>query len=253
MWVVSFTPRPLYPRGKSLRYPSNGSWAPEPVLMTCKRGNSCPYRDSNSDSSAVQHVASRYTDWALRVGRSIRILQYKVTNVINKICCEEWNPCVVYAVPSIVKQELFLCCLETVTERRGQNCYVMRTFPNLLRYICVVWIEVFTAVTMKNASSWMWKATSLLLTLVSRSRIFLSWRWRRFIHPKRRFTQDLHGATSQNTAFYICVLHWANYKTVPISCSSLAISTEGFPDFPHPLHKNVGIVHQIAQRPLRVR
>jgi hypothetical protein len=44
---------------------------------------------------------------------------------------------------------------------------------------------------------------SHLLTLVPRSRIFLPWRWRRYIPPKRRFTQDLHDATSQKTAFFI--------------------------------------------------
>jgi hypothetical protein len=43
---------------------------------------------------------------------------------------------------------------------------------------------------------------SHLLTLVSRSRIFLPWIWRRYISPKRRFTQDLHGATSQKMAFF---------------------------------------------------
>jgi hypothetical protein len=42
-----------------------------------------------------------------------------------------------------------------------------------------------------------------LLTLVPRSRIFLPWRWRRYVPPKRRFKQDLHGATSQKTAFFI--------------------------------------------------
>jgi hypothetical protein len=35
------------------------------------------------------------------------------------------------------------------------------------------------------------------------SRIFLSWRWRRYVPPKRRFTQELHGATSQKSAFFI--------------------------------------------------
>jgi hypothetical protein len=49
---------------------------------------------------------------------------------------------------------------------------------------------------------------SHLVTLVPRSRIFLPWRWRRYVPPKRRFTQDLHGATSQKTAFfklfYVC-------------------------------------------------
>jgi hypothetical protein len=33
---------------------------------------------------------------------------------------------------------------------------------------------------------------SHLLTLVARSRTFLPWKWRRYVLPKRRFTQDLH-------------------------------------------------------------
>jgi hypothetical protein len=32
---------------------------------------------------------------------------------------------------------------------------------------------------------------------------FLPWRWRRYVNPKRRFTQDLQGATSQKTTFFI--------------------------------------------------
>jgi hypothetical protein len=39
--------------------------APEPVWTTPKREDSCPYRDSNSDPSVVQPVASRYTDCAI--------------------------------------------------------------------------------------------------------------------------------------------------------------------------------------------
>jgi hypothetical protein len=42
---------------------------------------------------------------------------------------------------------------------------------------------------------------SHLLTLIPRSRIFLPWRWRWYISLKRRFTQDLHGATFQKPAF----------------------------------------------------
>jgi hypothetical protein len=34
------------------------------VLTTWRGETACPYRDSNSDSSAVQHVGSRYTDCA---------------------------------------------------------------------------------------------------------------------------------------------------------------------------------------------
>jgi hypothetical protein len=42
-----------------------------------------------------------------------------------------------------------------------------------------------------------------LLTLVPTSMIFLPWKWRRYVPPKRRFTQNLHGATSQKTTFFI--------------------------------------------------
>jgi hypothetical protein len=40
-------------------------WAPEPVWTTWRRENSWAYRDSNSDTSVVQPVASRYTDCAV--------------------------------------------------------------------------------------------------------------------------------------------------------------------------------------------
>jgi hypothetical protein len=43
---------------------------------------------------------------------------------------------------------------------------------------------------------------SHLLSLVPHLRIFLPCRWRRYVPPKRRFTQYLHGATSQKTAFF---------------------------------------------------
>jgi hypothetical protein len=39
-------------------------WTPEPVWAIWRRENSSPYRDSNSDPSVVQSVASRYTDYA---------------------------------------------------------------------------------------------------------------------------------------------------------------------------------------------
>jgi hypothetical protein len=54
-----------------------------------------------------------------------------------------------------------------------------------------------------NVSRWLHTADcNHLLTLVPRSRI-LPWRWRRYVPPKRRLTHDLHGATSQKTAFFI--------------------------------------------------
>jgi hypothetical protein len=43
---------------------------------------------------------------------------------------------------------------------------------------------------------------SHLLTLVPRLWIFLPWRWKWYLSPKRRLTEDLHGATSQKTVFF---------------------------------------------------
>jgi hypothetical protein len=51
--------------------------------------------------------------------------------------------------------------------------------------------------------------------LVPRSRIFLPWSWRRCVPPKRPFTQDLHGASSQKTAVFITQkLHWTSFSSV---------------------------------------
>jgi hypothetical protein len=40
-------------------------WTSEPVWTIWRRENSWPDRDSNSDPSVVQPVASRYTDYAI--------------------------------------------------------------------------------------------------------------------------------------------------------------------------------------------
>jgi hypothetical protein len=98
--------------------------------------------------------------------------------------------------------------------------------------------EVFTAVTMKNAvfrdvascSSCVNRGVggtyrlnfqfgcSHLLTLAPRSRIFLPWRWRRHVHPKRRFTHDLHGATSHKMEFFKVSL-FENIILYPFLCN----------------------------------
>jgi hypothetical protein len=70
-------------------------------------------------------------------------------------------------------------------------------------------------------------ASSHLLTLVPLSRIFLLWRWRWYVSPKRRFTQGLYGATSQKTAFFIVTAvktssvnrFWVNIFTPWTRCS----------------------------------
>jgi hypothetical protein len=71
---------------------------------------------------------------------------------------------------------------------------------------------------MKNSVFWdvapcRSRVSSHLLMLVPHSQIFLPWRWRRYVPPKRLFTPDLHGATSQKTASFIM---WA--VLVPYHC-----------------------------------
>jgi hypothetical protein len=71
------------------------------------------------------------------------------------------------------------------------------------------------------------RVCSHLLTLAPGSRIFLPWRWRRYVPPKRRFTQDLHGATSKKTAFFIVT----TVKTSNLTCNwnpSYAFSKERY-------------------------
>jgi hypothetical protein len=56
---------------------------------------------------------------------------------------------------------------------------------------------------------------SYLFTLVPRSQILLPWRWIRYDPPKRRFTQELHGATTQKRAFFIVsAVKTSNLKVV---------------------------------------
>jgi hypothetical protein len=60
MWVVSFTPGPLYPRGKSPRYPLEMRLGgPQSRFGRC--GEKCLV----SDSSTVHTVARRCTDWGI--------------------------------------------------------------------------------------------------------------------------------------------------------------------------------------------
>jgi hypothetical protein len=62
--VVSFTPLPLYPQGKSFCYHWIGGWAgPRAVLeAVVKRKIPRPRRESNPRTLIVQPVAQRYTD-----------------------------------------------------------------------------------------------------------------------------------------------------------------------------------------------
>jgi hypothetical protein len=66
MWVVSFTPRPLYLRKRAPGTHWIGGWvSPRAGLDDVEKRNFLPHRDSNSDPSVVQPVASRYIDYAV--------------------------------------------------------------------------------------------------------------------------------------------------------------------------------------------
>jgi hypothetical protein len=74
-WVVNFTPLPLYPRGKSPRYPLDRRLGgPQSQSGRLGEENSRPFRDSNSEPSVVQPVASRYNihkvTWTSADGRT---------------------------------------------------------------------------------------------------------------------------------------------------------------------------------------
>jgi hypothetical protein len=66
-WMLSFTPGPPYPRGKSPWYPSDRRLG-RPQRRSGRRGeekNLDPTRIRTPDSWVVQLVANRNTDWAI--------------------------------------------------------------------------------------------------------------------------------------------------------------------------------------------
>jgi hypothetical protein len=64
-WSASLSGR-FSPGERALDIHLIGGWVdPELVWTTWKGEKSSPYRESNSDPSAVEPVASRYTDYAI--------------------------------------------------------------------------------------------------------------------------------------------------------------------------------------------
>jgi hypothetical protein len=89
--------------------------------------------------------------------------------------------------------------------RFSQRWLWRMSFPGLWRCTHRSWInrllEDRIASIFRVDSDWC-SVCSHLLTLVPRSRIFLPWRWRRNVPPKRRLTQDLHSTISHKTTFF---------------------------------------------------
>jgi hypothetical protein len=88
------------------------------------------------------------------------------------------------------------------------------------RHVNLVWTDVseerIASIFRVEKSASEEPVCSHLLTLVPHSRIFLPWRWRRYIPPKCRFAHDLHGAISQKTAFFLFKADWDVGMCVPL-------------------------------------
>jgi hypothetical protein len=65
--------------------PYEAGWAAEPVRTTWRREKSCLYRDSNSDPSALQPVASRYIDSTILVVDGTIILKWLLKKQVEKL------------------------------------------------------------------------------------------------------------------------------------------------------------------------
>jgi hypothetical protein len=82
--------------------------------MTRRRENSCPYRDSNSDSLVVQPVAIRYTDSLSRLCETvsffIMVLPTTVIALALSVCCYSARACLLFICTEIPTR-----CLPTRT------------------------------------------------------------------------------------------------------------------------------------------
>jgi hypothetical protein len=86
-WVVSFTPRPLYPGERASDTHWIGGWVgPRAVLdAAVKRKIPSPRRESNPRTQIVQPVAQHYTDWAITALRHLYINYRQIEdNVLAK-------------------------------------------------------------------------------------------------------------------------------------------------------------------------
>jgi hypothetical protein len=82
-WVVSFTPRPLYPHGKSPWYPLDRRLG-GPQSRSGRGGEEkipSLRRESNPRTPIVQPVAQRYTDWAITALHKVYYIFYVMYHV----------------------------------------------------------------------------------------------------------------------------------------------------------------------------
>jgi hypothetical protein len=92
--------------------------------------------------------------------------------------------------------------------------YYLRTPLNEMRCLLKTILSEFSKQRniLRMQSSGMWPRVGLLRTDVS-DECVASWIWRRHVLPKRRFSQEPHGATSQKTEFFIVTAAKASNPT----------------------------------------
>jgi hypothetical protein len=165
-------------------------------------------------------------------------------------------------------QNLIRKSMELSPSWEASSRTVTHEFPQILcnpKVYYLVGFYVFTAVTMKNAVLWDVKPCRFcemnrrfggtdrprvadccyLRSRVPPSRIFVPWRWKRYVHPKcRLISQNLHGITSQRTVFFI---YYLSHK------SPLLISTQNqinpFQNTPYSYSKiHINVILQFTSR-----
>jgi hypothetical protein len=95
----------------------------------------------------------------------------------------------------------FLACVWLFQKRRKPHLFGWMSFSGMWCRVDLLWTDVSEEciISIFRAE----KSANEEPAWAGGARIFLPWRWRRYIPPKRRFTQDLHGVRSQKTAFFI--------------------------------------------------
>jgi hypothetical protein len=97
--ILSFTPQPLYPRGKSPRYPFDWRLS-RSQNRSGRYGEEKICWDSNSDPSIVQPIANRYTDCTI----SCQILTLLQLN-----CWPHWSVALIRKSVNFIVIYIHLC------------------------------------------------------------------------------------------------------------------------------------------------
>jgi hypothetical protein len=130
-WVVNFTHRPLFRREKAPGTHWIGGWVDLRAGLD-DLDPTWPYRDSNSDPSVVQPVASRYTDYAIPAPIHKTLLHKcpDISSVNSLSFSEEMDTESCFPIP-----EAYNSCVQAVSDvtkwqseflSRQQNIYIYK-------------------------------------------------------------------------------------------------------------------------------